>query len=266
MTNSENIAVELNRLWTTLDQGQQLLLLDIAKFMTRPIESYVNPESDILSPRFVANFSNRLLIHHATHEEKFKKKSFEYAFHAASQAEERKSQIVASQVNPGADVIANGVAFSLKTEAAKGIQPQKIFISKLMEARWIRECAVGADFYRGIQEKVVPHLEQYQRIVTLRAFDLPGQRVKYDFVEIPRDVLLAVRTLRPESFSPRTKNGGSRAAVSFNGRQAFSLNLDGSVEKIQVTGLDVSVCVLHGSWTMPTISTVVPDGESEDEG
>lgn len=242
---------EIESILPALDSGQLDLLLEMARAMGEKIDQDIDQHSDILAPAFVGNFSNRLIVHHATHEEKFKKKSFEYAFCAASRSAGRTAEIVSSQTNPGADVVVDGTNFSLKTEAAASIHPDKITISKLMEARWIRDCLTREDFARETTARVVAHLEKYERILTLRAFNVPPSAVRYDLVEIPLSLLLQVKNLKPDDFSERTANGGSRANVRSDGRIAFSIRLDGSVEKVTVSGLQTSLCNLHGSWTVP---------------
>lgn len=57
-----------------LNRVQVSLLLEMARAMTVEIEQYIAENSDILVLGFNENFSNRLIIHHATHAEKFKKK------------------------------------------------------------------------------------------------------------------------------------------------------------------------------------------------
>lgn len=246
-------ASDFGEIFKKLTSGQRDLLLDMAEYMSKKIQEYTNSESDILTPDFTANFSNRLLIHHATNEEKFKKKSFEFAFSAASKSAGRSARIVADPTNPGADVIVDGVNFSLKTEAASSIRADKITISKLMEARWIRDCKSKKDFARFTKERIVTHLEQYQRIICLRAFDVPDECIKYDLVEIPRDLLLQIRNLKGKDFRAKTEGGGSGADVYVAGEKAFYIRMDGSVEKVTISGLLTKLCTLHGSWTVPTI-------------
>ncbi|MUG92052.1 hypothetical protein F7734_06085 [Scytonema sp. UIC 10036] len=254
------------------------LLLEMAQAMTVKIEEFVNEGSDLLTPEFVTNFSNRLIIHHATHVEKFSKKSFEYAFASASTSAGRNASITLNSTNPGEDVIVDGVKFSLKTEASAGLIPKKsITISKLMEARWIRECKVSTDFARETTYRVVSHLRNYDRIVMLRAYDiLPPllkenqtetvpvirdsdaiqtlPKVRYDLYEIPLNILMLIQGLKESNFKPRTKNGGSSAKVyTEDNKAAFTLILDGSVEKITIGNLGIDLCFLHGSWVIPTI-------------
>lgn len=82
--------------------------------------------------------------------------------------------------------------------------------------------------------------------------------VKYDLVEIPRDLLLLIGTLTVKDFSERTRQGGSSASVYLPEDQtqpAFRLVLDGSDGKLTITGLRTNLCVTHGSWTIPVLST-----------
>lgn len=171
--------------------------------MARDIREVVSNDSDILTGEFRANFSNRLLIHHATHEEKFKKKSFEYAFCAASRSAGRDAAIVSDPTNPGADVVVDGRQFSLKTEAATSISEKSITISKLMEARWIRDCKSKKDFAEHTRDRVVGHLKKYDRILTLRAFSIGQTHVRYDLVEIPIQLMLALEHVSAKDFSKR---------------------------------------------------------------
>lgn len=239
----------------TLAPAQVQLLLNMARAMSGGLTSTINPASDLLDAAAVATFSDILLMHHANHQEKFHKKAFEYAFAAAALATGKTATIVANTTNPGADVIVDAVAFSLKTEAAKSIRHSHIFISKLMEARWIRECHTPEAFLRGVVQSILPHLQQYQRILILRAFDLAATQVQYDLVEIPRDLLLQIANLQPADFRLHSgRSGGSHADVLIEGSKAFTLNLEGSVEKVQIRALDVTRCILHGSWIVSTSS------------
>ena len=241
----------------TLSPAQIHILTEMAEAMKDSIGQTLVSDSDILVTAFVDHFSNRLRMHHATHSEKFKKKAFEFAFHSACIAAGRKSVIVNDPTNPGADVIVDGVPFSLKTEAAASIHDEHISISKLMEARWIRECLTREDFARETTRRVVAHLEKYARILMLRAFTLSPTEIRYDLMEIPRELLLKISVLKPADFEERTENGSSRADVYVpegKGRiRAFSVRLDGSVEKVTISGLLTVLCVRHGSWKMKTV-------------
>jgi hypothetical protein len=215
----------------------------------------IGPDSNIVDPAFARNFRTRLQIHHATHEEVLKKKSFEFAFKAASVAAGRVAEMEPDATRPGYDVVVEGVRFSLKTEAGSRMSERSVKISKLMEARWIRECRTGVDFREGCK-RILEHFKHYDRILLLRAFTVttPFAGVRYDLLEIPLYYLELIRNLQAEDFSPRTeKNGSSSAVVRTDGVKRFKLRLDGSVEKVTVETLPVSVCRFHASWLVETL-------------
>ena len=235
----------------TLPKERQKLLLEFAEALHRNIKIESDPKSDICSRGFAENFGARLLVYHAFHEQKMTKKTFEYAMKRAAIATGKKAKITASQTNPGEDIIIDGERFSLKTEGAKSMSKSKITISKLMEARWIRECEGKADFCKQSKSKILSHLNSYSRILSLRAFDPQDGNFTYELVEIPLSLLNKIGTLSPSDFSDRSKSGGSRATISEDGQNLFTLTLDGSVEKITVSNLLVSECRIHGRWEVP---------------
>lgn len=241
---------------TPLDDGQLQLLIDMAAALEGEIESELDPESDIVCGPFESNFSNRLRLHHATNAQKFNKKAFEYAFHAASHASGRASRIVSNPNNPGADVEVDGTNYSLKTEAAASISPTRVTISKLMEARWIRDLTSPEDCVTAMRDRVLVHLSAYSRILTLRAFDVPGPAVRYELWEIPTMLLGQIAGLVATDFSgPDEKSGSCRATVMVDGDAAFSIVLDGSVEKVTIRGLATDHCYRHAWWHVPSASS-----------
>ena len=82
-----------------------------------------------------------------------------------------------------------------------------------METRWIRECKSLEDFANGITNRVVVHLQKYQRILMLRAYDLSESEIKYDLIEIPHGLLLEIGNLTTNDFPTKTAGGPSRADV-----------------------------------------------------
>ncbi len=154
-----------------------------------------------------------------------------------------------------------------------------------MEARWIRECKTTADFARETTYRVMSHLRKYERMIMLRAYDILSlsldnqtqvpviqdsdvvktlPKVRYDLYEIPLNILMLIEGLKESSFKPRTKNGGSSAKVyTADNKAAFTLILDGSVEKVTVSNLRTDLCFLHGSWIVPTIGLNRDENESD---
>ncbi len=230
-----------------LPEARLGVLIDLAVALRRQVSTRAEADSAIATAAFAEDFSGRLLAYHAFHEQKLTKKTFEYVFCAASRAAGHNAVITTSSVNAGADVTVDGVAFSLKTEGAKSMSKSAITVSKLMEARWIRECRTPQDFADEVRSRVVDHLGEYERIITLRAFEKPNY-FDYDLVEIPVAILRLVEGLTADNFTPRTANGGSSARVLRDGEEVFTIRLDGSVEKITISGLKTSVCTHHATW------------------
>lgn len=204
---------------------------------------------DFLDADAFEYFSTRLAAHHASSGVALKKENFEHILEHSFQRSGHEAGLTGSMVNRGADLEVDGHAYSLKTEAAKGLNQKKITISKLMEARWIRDLNSHVDAPEQVRFRILSHLEEYERIFILRSYG-DEERVRYDLREIPKDVLALVAHLESDDFGKLTKAGGTGANVMMNGRKAFRLVLDGSVEKITISGLDVDLCPLHAWWEL----------------
>lgn len=246
------------------------ILADMADALAKTVLVHSDSADSIFgSLEFHKYFSNVLLIHHATNDDKFKKKAFEFAFRGACAAQGRKARITASQTDPGADVIVDGQKYSLKTEADAKISLRSIKISKLMEARWIRELSTQKDRGTIPQQKITHHLKQYDRIVVLRAFDSTrtdnNRYVRYELWEIPKSVLELVTTLKIKDFTQPTVNNSFTAnvqtvkTVTEKSHNAFTLRMDGSVEKVTINNLALKCCLRHVSWTIPLDPRVEDD-------
>jgi hypothetical protein len=242
-----------------LSESQIKLLAETADAFRGDVQSDINSSSDLCSPRFVKDFQNRLVLYHALNEDVLKKKTFEFAFAQAARAAGRSASVATNSTQPAQDVVVDGTNFSLKTEASASIREQRIKISKLMEARWIRECTTGHDFLEHVFSRVIPHLRNYQRIVMLRAFRRPGSLVEYHLLEIPHNLLLRAQSLTASDFTPRTDNGSSSAEVKDGSRLIFTLRFDGSVEKVTVENLEEARCIRHATWKIP-IARIVESG------
>lgn len=226
------------------------ILVEMANALGRQVEVEASPDSDLMTPLFVEDFTARLIVYHAMHEEKITKKTFEYIFRGASSAAGYSAELTGNPVNPGADVTVDGTKFSLKTEAAKNLSVKCVHISKFMEARWIRNCRTEADFAREACSRIIAHLASYDRIIVLRASDLSEGRVQYSLIEIPVNLLRLVKNLDVADFTRPTRNGSSSAKVKVDGLVAFTVRLDGSVEKVTMAGLRTDLCIEHASWAL----------------
>ncbi|WP_017606589.1 hypothetical protein [Nocardiopsis alkaliphila] len=249
--------MSLERLQTAaryLDEAQLDLLCEMADAFGWQVEVYKNPKSDLIRDGFGDSLLNRLRLHHATSEEKFNKTSFEFAFKTASRFAGRRAEKTLEHTFQGADVVVEDVRWSLKTEGAARMSQSNITISKFSEARWIRDCVTPEDFAREATARMSKHLSEYDRVLTLRSSYVQNKEaVRYDLVEIPHDMLMAATKLTAADFSPLTKKGSTSAWVMFEGKQAFTVILDGSVEKITLRNISVGQCVTHARWIVPVL-------------
>jgi hypothetical protein len=72
-----------------LSDAQLRLVFRMANAMKRPVTRTVLDGSRILTPEIETAIANQLVLHHATHEERLNKKSFEYLFKYANEAANR---------------------------------------------------------------------------------------------------------------------------------------------------------------------------------
>ena len=237
----------------TLDESAALVVETYLDSLALPFSQDVAAGSDIVVPLFAGHFLTRLRFHHAANDDVLNKKAFEFAFKHACIAAGRKAEITTSAVHPGQDISVDGVPISLKTEAEKKISTHSLKISKFMEARWIRDCKSERDFHARVSA-ITAHMAHYDRLLVLRVFrmlEAPTPSVRYDLVEIPLGILRMISTLRSTDFQPPgKKSGGSSAVVKDGPRKVFTLRLDGSVEKVTISGLAMSYCTPHASWTV----------------
>lgn len=253
--NLDTLLEQLYELAPQLTATRLSLLNQMAVALQAEFEGSPNTGSDFATPVFYEYFASRLLIHHAVVEEKLNKKSFEYIFRDALQHDGKTAHLALSSVHPGADLVLDGTRFSLKTEASKSIRATKITISKFMEARWIRnkdEFGLAQESSRRLSD----HLEDYDRIVMLRASYLATEQVRYDLVEIPHDLLALATQIEPQDITlSKGSSGGGGAVVRQNGQAVFTLKFDGSVEKVTITNLLVERCTIHATWQIPLTIT-----------
>lgn len=194
-------------------------------------------------------FSTRLAAHHASSSVQLKKENFEHILEQSFLRTGHAAKLSDNMVHRGADLEVDGRRYSLKTEAPKKLNRKAITISKLMEARWIRDLTGPGDVPDQVSEKIVRHLDEYDQIFMLRSYG-DDERVRYDLHEIPKSLLAKVEDLTADDFGQLTKAGGTSANVLIDGTKAFRLVLDGSVEKVTISGLKVEHCPLHAWWEL----------------
>lgn len=243
----QDIEEAIEALWGLSPIQVEVLTGIIAKFAEEQEREHLR--KDFLDEDAFEYFSTRLAAHHASSGVALKKENFEHILEQSFKRSGHDARRTEDMTHRGADLEVDGRFYSLKTEAAKGLNPKSITISKLMEARWIRDLGSHADAPEQVRRRIMSHLREYERIFMLRSYG-DEQRVRYDLREIPKDILAMVEYLQPEDFGKLTRAGGTGANVMMNGRKAFRLVLDGSVEKVTISGLDVDLCPLHAWWEL----------------
>jgi hypothetical protein len=213
----------------------------------------VRYDSDLVDDAFAETLANSLWLHHAMHEEPLNRNSFAYVMKGCAEASGKTAELNPSRETATWDVRIGRTGWSLKTEAARGPSPDTVTIEKLMEARWIRECTNPALCAAAVRTHVPAHMADYDRIIVLRAFQLEGQRVRYDLMEPPVTAILEkLSAVSPSAFS---KVGVSYGASidDADGSRIFRILLDSTTEKVRIW-LSLAHCRMHGSWTVKSTS------------
>jgi len=125
---------------------------------------------DFLDAGAFEYFSTCLAVHHASSGVPLKKENFEHILEHSFRRSGHTANRTDSMTHRGADLEIDGRFYSLKTEASAGLKRRSITISKLMEARWIRDLSGTDDAATKTKEHVLSHLEEYERIFMLRSY------------------------------------------------------------------------------------------------
>ena len=254
----EQIAARIAGRLGSLDRPQLALLFRFLGAMQRKLSTDVVSGSDLATPLFVAAVGHYLSLHHATQTAPLNKKGFEFLFQFASDASGKKAAINRNTTDASADVVVDGVGFSLKTQADKAVKKHTLYIQKLMEARWIRELSTCQDFRDKGLRHILDHLKRYQRILVLKAYPRKAGTIKYELVEVKKSVFDLLSNLTLSDFPGKNSFGTCSVPIHDSTGVAFRLVFDGSVEKIRIFNLRARNCVLHAEWTVH-----VPDDDDD---
>jgi type II restriction enzyme len=167
----------------------------------------------------------------------------------------RDAKLADSRTNRGHDLTVDGVRFSLKTQADKGIREDEIHISKFMELGKGVWSSRATDL-AGLREQFMRHLDGYDRILTLRSLPRrPNAAWRYELVEIPRSVLreAADGPLRVCRESTQKPKPGYCDVGDPAGGLKFQLYFDGGTErKLQIKHLRKEFCIVQACWEFVT--------------
>jgi len=217
---------------------------------------YQRFSSDLISEDILNDFGDGLRLHHCFSLEPFSKDKFEYLLQRTLTLRGIKA-ILSPKAYRGHDILINERRVSLKTQADKGIKPNKIWISKFMELGK----GVWGDKQEdliGLRKLFLEHLNQYDRIFILRALK-KSPDWQYELVEIPKMLLKRASqgTLKMMHESKQFPKPGYCYVNDQAGKETFKLYFDGGREnKLQIKDLDKSSCILHAKWEFhipPTI-------------
>jgi Type II site-specific deoxyribonuclease len=219
--------------------------------------------SDIINAEVLQDFGDCLRIHHCFSREPFTKDKFEYALDLCL-----RSNGVASKLSPrghrGYDIEIAGVRSSLKTQADKSIKESEIYISKFMElgsGNWTDD----PKDLEGLRDQFLEHMEDYERVFTLRALKRGPTEFLYELVEIPKQLLREAQQGEFEmcSNSKQMPKPGYCFVKDNKGSTKFELYFDGGTErKLQIKHLNKSLCKVHARWQFPGVSSAE---ETEEE-
>ncbi|QDK77768.1 restriction endonuclease [Spirosoma sp. KCTC 42546] len=230
----------------------------VDQFMRPYIRKEANPQSEIITSGFLEDFGDMLRLHHCFSKGPFSKDKFEYALEEAFKMSGR-SSLLAPAGNPTFDLTVDGLKYSLKTEAAKNVNAQKIHISKFMElGKGLWEDKL--EHLIGLRQSFLTRLSQCDKILTLRV--LRKSPWTYELVEIPVSLLnkASEGNLRMNLESRQMPKPGY-CDVYENGYLLFQLYFDGGTErKLQIKNLQKNLCTVHATWEFD-ITPVLPESE-----
>ena len=204
------------------------------------------PDSDFVSQDLLDNFGDRLLSHHANSHQALSKDRFEFALEAALNRSGISAKLVKSRTNRGHDITIAGVPVSLKTEAAASIREDVIHVSKWMEL------GKGQWDLPLLRDLFLEHMDSYERVFTLRCLSAVSTKVRYELVEIPKELLLEAKKceLEVKDESKQNPKPGYGHVIDSDNHIKFSLYFDGGTErKLQIKGLRKDLCKVHSTWT-----------------
>lgn len=204
-----------------------------------------NPASDIITDLVLERLGDALRIHHAFSRQALSKDRFEFALERALKLSGIQADLVDSRTNRGHDIAINGQKVSLKTEAANGIKRDIIHISKWMEL------GKGPWELPLLLQNFLDHMKGYDRIFTMRRLNSGPDEYEYEFVEIPKTLMLEATDcdLVIQTKSSQNPKPGYGYVRSGSGEPKYSLYFDGGSErKLQIKALLKTHCIVHGNW------------------
>ncbi len=210
-----------------------------------PFTYWRNRQTDFVTEEVLERVGDALRIHHAFSRQALSKDRFEFALERALKLCGISADLASSRTNRGHDITIMGFRASLKTEAAGNIRPDSIHVSKWMElgrGEWKLEL---------LRQLFLEHMHGYDRIFTFRRLQPGPGRYEYEFVEIPKPLMLeaADAELVLQQTSKQNPKPGYGYVRDNNGNLKYALYFDGGTErKLQIKHLQKSLCLVHANW------------------
>ncbi|MDX1370142.1 hypothetical protein [Pseudomonas sp.] len=236
---------ELLRVLDGLTNSQQRRIQEAIVAYARSRRFWRLPDSDFVTEGVLDDLGDRLLTHHANSRQALSKDRFEYALEASLNAAGIEAALEKNPTNRGHDITIDGVPVNLKTQANAAIREDRIHVSKWME---LGRGAWDIDFQR---QQFLAHLQGYDRIFTMRCLSKELEHVKYEFVEIPKSLLLESATAPIEHMANSTQSliPAYVKVRDATGGIKFELYFDaGGERKLQVKNIRKDLCRVHATW------------------
>ncbi len=210
-----------------------------------PRQFWRAPDSDIVTQTVLDNFGDRLMSHHAGSRQALSKDRFEFALETVLNDSGIPASLVKSRTNRGHDLSIAGIPVSLKTEAAANIRDDSIHVSKWMEL------GKGKWELPLLRQMFLEHMQNYERIFTLRCLDATPAHVSYELVEIPKALMFEASNCQLEvrENSRQNPKPGYGYIRDTAGQLKYALYFDGGTErKLQIKSLRKDLCKVHATW------------------
>lgn len=215
-----------------------------------PVEAKLLSGSWLTTTEWAEAFLARLRAHHALSREPLSTTQFEAAFENACEAARWtvESSTSATQRFFDTTITLPGSSpkrLSLKASSAKDMSRSFVHISKLTEAAWIQDVRKQADR----RDRIVELFQQYRSatdgIIMLRGFKSVAG-VFYELLEIPTTLFKSIDSLEVETAQKST----IPVPPTKTSKPDLKIRIDRSDSKITLTQIQLSVCAVHGQWTL----------------
>lgn len=249
----------------TLSDVQVERVHDYVDALNRPMSEWVNPDSNLVTTKWLEEFRSRLQAHHSINIEPLTKTTFEDAFAASCTADKRRVTKSTSATNRFWDIKVDAESISLKTTAAQNLSPKYAKISKLTEAAWIQDQRSPVTRRLKTIELVHEFRSNVDSIIMLRAFRYTsGAPRRYELLEVPGRLFDSIAQAPKEAFAA----DGPRVDLPYGSAEPdMVLKIDRSDAKVTLDRIRIASCIVHAVWELPIdLGTLDESGRAAGSG